>query len=327
MKRQRSPSPSSGSDHDEPPEKKSRTPQASPVQRFAWRWSFSPSLYPDLLAEEQVKQFEGVFSTAHSDIQKVIKARFPGAHFIFQLERGAEGTLHYQGYLHFPRGSGDRPDSVGRKLGVHLPGIWVRAGVTRKPGSERTDAECDDALKRYCMKRDHTYVAGPWADKEIVPPYEGKDLPLEFYPWQETVATMIAEPPHNRQINVLRDPVGGAGKSTLAKRLVFEGKAQWLSIADAKDLACQIVSEGASRAYFIDIPRTCSQRVTMDEIYAIMEQLKNGMVHNTKYTPKKLLMMPPHVWLLTNNNIDRKKMSQDRWKVWKVVDKALVADV
>lgn len=316
-------------------EKKARKTQASPVQRFAWRWSFTPTLYPSLtetleqqgkLNPSDIKWGEDTFANEHECIINLIKLRYPGAKFIFQLERGKGGTLHYQGYLHFPRGQGDRPDTVGRKLGAQLPGVWVAAGVTRKPGSAQTDQDCDDALKRYVMKRDATYVAGPWADKEVTPPYEGKDLPKEWYPWQKTVVDMIAGEPHNRIINVIRDPVGGTGKSSCAKRLVYEGKAQWLSIADAKDLACQIVAEGPYRAYFIDIPRTCSARVTMDEVYAIMEQLKNGMVLNTKYQPKKLIMMPPHTWLFTNNDIDRKKMSQDRWKIWKIVDKTLVAD-
>jgi len=66
---------------------------------------------------------------------------------IYQLECGADGTLHYQGYL----------ECVGKKSYVQLhkleglEGAWF--GVRKGTGAQAI---------AYCKKRDETYIDGPW---------------------------------------------------------------------------------------------------------------------------------------------------------------------
>lgn len=243
----------------------------------------TPAIRKDL--EEQLAH--------HGDIDK----------WYYQLERGGEtNRLHYQMCVHTTKRT--RPGTLGKVLGLNVcPGIEVQACADWK------------ATIKYCTKAD-TRVSGPWSNQIL--PYQGDDLKHELYPFQETIVSWVTGPPEDRKIRVVYDPIGGTGKTTLAKKLVFEKKASWLSIADCKDLMYQVVEEGPQKAYIIDIPRTKSAKVSMDEIYTVMEQLKNGMCLSTKYKGGRMLMSPPTVVIFTNHKIDRSKMSQDRWDIWQV---------
>lgn len=285
------------SEDDEVVEGKESGPCA--VYHIAWRWSWSPKL--GITEEEFGSQdvVDRICDALRAEGGKKVR-------FVFQREKTGETNLHYQGYVNLTTKL--RPLTLGGRLGAEFPGIDCAPSSTA--GRE--------ALRKYCMKVD-TRVAGPWGDRPIELPYDGSDLPKTWRPWQQAVINEISQPcKDDRTINWIYDPEGGIGKSKLTKWLAWKKKAEPMSLSDVKDGAYQIVKGGARGAYFFDIPRTKSKKVSMDELYSLVESVKNGLVVSHKYEGGVLQMRPPHVWVVSNWEPDVSKMSAGRFKMWRV---------
>lgn len=282
-------------DEEEPPKKWG----PSQVYHFCWRWSWSPKLgitVDDFVSSEMAERLcEALRAEGGKE-----------ARFVFQLEKTGDTNLHFQGYCHTTTKM--RALTLGGRLGTEFPGIEVQESSTA--GRE--------ALRKYCMKAD-TRVKGPWADRAIEAPYDGSDLPKKWRPWQQAVIDAVSVPcKDDRTVNWIYDPEGGIGKSKLTKWLSWKEKAMPMALSDVKDGAYQIVEAGARGAYFFDIPRTKSRKVSMDELYSLVESVKNGLVVSHKYKGGILRMLPPHVWVVSNWEPDVTKMSAGRIKVWAV---------
>lgn len=267
---------------------------------FSVRWSKPESMSVD------------EFSAKYKDLQNAL-AEHIGAkgHYMFQRELTLPDNHHYQGMIN--RTVKIRLLQFAAVLREEFPGIHL--GPASAAGRQ--------ALRDYCMKSD-TRQAGPWADRRIVPKYEGADLPKEWYQWQQYFIELFQQKADVRTIHVVVDPLGGQGKSMLAKYFAWKKLAQYLTFSDANNLVYSVVERGAMPAYVFDLPRTKSKKVSMDEIYTALEQIKNGNVYSGKYKGGELIMDPPHVVLFTNWPIDKSKMSDDRWKVYNIVDNQLV---
>lgn len=229
--------------------------------------------------------------------------------YIFQLEMtprpgGVIDNWHYQCYLH--RTEKERPRTLGARLGHTFRGISVQAASTA--GKER--------LRSYVMKTD-SRQAGPWADRPIIAPYNGQDLPAVWRPWQaQVIAEVTPECKDDRTINWIYDDQGGMGKNKLIKYLNWKRIAKYMSFESAANLNYQVLAAKEQRGYFFDLPRTKGKNSHMDDIYQALEQIKNGMVISGKYEGGELMMNPPHVWVLSNYLPDTSKMSPGRFKIW-----------
>jgi len=261
---------------------------------------------------------------------------------VYQLERGAEGTLHWQGYAEL-----SRPQRISA-LKKWLPS----AHFERRAG---TDVQARD----YCMKRDDTYVDGPWEHGTFVPAAntQGKRTDLQafleavdggstrrelfrdhagvaarhpryleamlqfrqaesapklppFQPrfgWQAGVMEMLDDPqgPHDRQILWIYDPFGDSGKTYLARYLRQERGAFYCN-----------GGKGADICYAYD----CENIVVFDYVrdakdfvnYGVIEQIKNGILTSTKYESRTKIFAPPHVIVMSNFMPETNKFSADR---------------
>lgn len=304
------------SDDDEICEKKSKW--NGQVYTFSFCWNYSVKYGMSL--ED--------FKSKHKELCETLKSvAGKKGRFIFQLEcterseeerEGAGGydNWHYQGYLKVSNKR--RPRTVGAELGEGFPGIQFNVCSTNG----------QSALRDYCMKRDGSYRAGPWCEEgevKVKEEYKGDDLPSSLYPWQDSISKIVVTKPDDRTINWVHDEVGGIGKTKLVKKLCFEGKGDvvFLSFGNASDLLYQVVKRGERKVYLLDLQRTKSKNWHMDDIYAALEAIKNGMVFSTKYDGGELMMDPPHVWVFSNYMPEREKMSKDRFKIWRVQNKEL----
>lgn len=279
-------------------ESKRTTVKENAVHVMAWRWSWSSKLG---LTEEE-------FKARQPSIDCALKAQVgKKGKFVYQLEKTGDTNLHYQGYVNVD--TKIRPLTLGGRLGVQFPGIYVA------PASDAGR----EALRRYCMKAE-TRVAGPWADKPLAKEYTGKDLPLgRWRPWQQRIIDEVSvECTDDRTINWIYDEQGNVGKSKLVKYLTWKNLALPMTLCDVKDGAHMVVKEGERPSYFFDIPRTKTKKVSMDEMYSLVESIKNGVVISPKYDGGKLIMDPPHVWVMSNWKPDVTKMTDGRFKVFTV---------
>lgn len=225
--------------------------------------------------------------------------------YVFQLETGTKaGKLHYQIFCH--RSKACLPTSLGKYLGAH----WqVRVAATKGINS----------LKNYCMKAD-SRVCGPWGKKPI---YMGKDLQCMENPLvcQMQIMDMIIAPPDDRTINWIQC-TGGHGKSKLAKFLCCKLRiAKAIPLGTAGQIKTNIITQGASRCYLIDLPRSQGKAETMQEIFAAIEEIKNGWVKSCFHGKfHELIMEPPHVFCFSNWKAPVHLMSKDRWKLFTITD-------
>lgn len=225
--------------------------------------------------------------------------------FIVQLEKAESGLLHYQMYLNMK--DKIRPKTLAIKWeGLGLHGIELSA--SSNAGKE--------ALKRYAMK-DESRVAGPWGKKKI---YMGEDLPTDqqLMAWQKDIIAYIGHDPHDREILWLWEPEGGIGKTKFCKLLQAKHGAGVISWGNSGDILYAVNNMGPKSVYVFDLTRTKSDKIGDSEVYAALEQVKNGMVFNTKYESKTMLMAPPHVIVFSNEKPDTEKMSKDRWTIKRI---------
>lgn len=233
--------------------------------------------------------------------------------YIFQLEDSTKGrsdtelaaegirrNIHYQGWAKLAQRA--RPTAIGARLGTQFPGIQVDAASTAGI----------NALKAYAMKED-TRIAGPWGKKPI---YMGADLPTTWRKWQQELLDMLNGKPDDRSCYWYYDPVGQFGKSKIAKFLGWKKNALYLSWADTKDAIHNVSKNMGKPIYLFDIPRTKPKLMACDDMYSSIEQIKNGVVANTKYEASTQYMDPPWVIVFSNQLPKLEAMSNDRWKIF-----------
>lgn len=286
------------------PVSKAEPTEGSQVYRFAWRFSFSEKLFPlGTPLDTALTKFKAL----PDEFKKV----FGNAKYIFQLEctktEQGRDNWHYQGYLKLP--DKKRPMTLGKELGSVFPGIWVAPACTVG----------DEALKSYCMKRDETYRAGPWADREISAPYDGDEFKGKLRPWHRSIVEHLSKKPHSRRIYWINDQGGGVGKSHLVKYMEYKKIGTVLTFDTAANLCFQVTREGPRKAYFFDLPRNKSKFLTMDEIYCALENVKNGLVKSNKgMKAATLLMARPHVFVFSNYMPERNRLSEGRIRIMEI---------
>ena len=132
---------------------------------------------------------------------------------------------------------------------------------------------------------------------------------LELHQWQRELDDALLDEPDERKILWYTDESGGAGKTWMTKyifkkhngvQLIRSGKLE--DMAHSIDPNCSI--------FIFDIPRSRTEYFQ----YAILEQLKDGLVYSPKYDSQmKVLEHNCHVIVFANENPDLDKLSLDRW--------------
>lgn len=222
----------------------------------------------------------------------------------FQLEKGVKtGYLHWQG-----RVSLKVKNRKGPQICKH-----VRWSMT-------SGASKDDDF--YVTKED-TRVEGPWSsnDVEIFIPINYRNLTLRE--WQIIV---LNTKPESRIINLIYDPIGNKGKSTVAAigELLFGG-IDMPPVNDAEKLIetlCNILMDTRNRdpkLLFLDLPRAIDKE-RLYGLYTALEQIKKGKVYDFRYRYKSWWFNPPTIWVFSNHLPDPNILSADRWKIWKIED-------
>ena len=179
-------------------------------------------------------------------------------------------------------------------------------GATCLPASDKGK----QILKLYCMK-ENTRIAGPWADHPI---YLGRDLIRVLRPWQKKIVDMLDEIPHDRRIWWYKDKKGGIGKSSLAKYLCYHHKIIPMKCARQADLINLVFKFPSQKMYIFDVQRTTRKDMFLDMITTI-EEVKTGLVINTKYETGVKMFDRPHIIVFSNYDPPVEKLSNDMIKV------------
>lgn len=248
--------------------------------------------------------------------------------FVFQAEIGpTTGYEHFQGAIGF--GKKDCPKKV------TIKNMWERLCVTPFPryfepsANKGTGKGQHFKFEDYEMKLDSRREE-PWAgphdsreEKEAVyVPYQYKIDKL--FVWQEQIDASKHER-HPRWIDVIVDPDGSKGKSTIAAIGHLRGGFRVPPLADHQVIiqtVCDVMMgrhERDPKILFIDLARSWDQK-KLDAILIAIEEIKNGFLFDVRYHYKEWVIDAPRIWIFMNREPDLKGLTANRWRLWKIKD-------
>lgn len=131
----------------------------------------------------------------------------------------------------------------------------------------------------------------------------------------------IVRKQNDRQIDVFYDHSGNHGKTWLSIYLYEKGRGLVVPRASttAEKLSAYICSAYKGEEYIIiDIPR--ARKVT-GELYEAIEELKDGLVFDHRYSGYCRNVRGVKIIIFTNSKLDTKQLSKDRWRLHSVTPK------
>lgn len=235
--------------------------------------------------------------------------------YAFQLEKGEQtGILHYQGRM-----------SLKIKKRLHeLKAILDDKGWTKYHLSVTS---APNRGNNFYVTKDETRVSGPYTDENDTNVYIPRHIRKikTLYQWQELLKSYL-KTDDDRLIDVLYDPSGNKGKSTLIQILMLDGTAELLPfVNDYKDLMRMAYDVGPKQLYLIDMPRAMSKDKLL-QFYSAVETLKSGYCYDDRYKFQKRLFDRPRICIFTNTIPDTSLLSPDMWKMWTINSKLELVD-
>ncbi len=230
-------------------------------------------------------------------------------HYVFQLEQGDSGYLHYQGRISLIKRRRHAERHILLKLFKSPPQFLQ---PTSNPEHYKGDAF-------YVMKED-TRIDGPWKDTDEV-----KELTrqlrefavMDYRPYQESLVKM-ATIFDMRKIDLIYDPDGNIGKSIFAEHLEYLGIAEEIPpMRLMDDIFAWVATRPIKGCYLVDMPRGM-KKDKLGDFYSGIEVIKNGVAYDKRYKATKIRFDRPRIFIFTNMLPKFNLMSKDRWNVWKI---------
>lgn len=244
-----------------------------------------------------------------------------GKKFVFQLEKGESGYMHWQGRLSLWKPK-RKPElmKLMKSMEMLVPNYL----------SPTTNSEYQK-VAFYCLKED-TRIDGPWRDTDKVAyiPRQYRGFMDNLYPFQKSILDSrdIFE---TRSVDCVICPHGGEGKSTVASLAELYKKGYDLpTVNDAQmliNMTCDLLIKHDDREpglLFFDMPRSQSKE-KLYGLFSAVEQIKKGKVYDPRYSYKTWWFDSPRIWIFMNSDPDVTLLTRDRWRFWTInEDKELV---
>lgn len=237
----------------------------------------------------------------------------------FQKEKADSGYIHWQG----------RFSLIKKRSKSKLMDLFETSHL-KIPNYLAPTATTNHKEEFFYSQKADTRILGPFRDQdqqqEVYIPRQFRDIKL--YPWQQQVITS-ADIFNDREINLIYDPKGNNGKSTVASICeLLHGGVDMPPLNDYKELislACDICMDTKTRnpkIFLFDMPRAIDKS-RLYGLYSAIEQIKKGKLYDCRYHYKKWWIDSPAVWVFTNHLPDMEMLSADRWKIWQIQENKL----
>lgn len=142
---------------------------------------------------------------------------------------------------------------------------------------------------------------------------------LTLRPWQEQVVDLF-ERQSERGILVVVDYEGNKGKSYLSKYMEASHMADVCPVTDGEaSNYIEYCMNHPSKGYIFDVPK-CDTIKSKKNMWKAIEQIKNGLLYDRRYTSRKMWIDPPKILMFTNELPDRENLSADRWNICGLTD-------
>lgn len=230
----------------------------------------------------------------------------------FQLEKGNKtGYEHYQGRVSFK--------------------LKTRKGPILCPGIHWSPTSNENKDNTFYVMKDETRIDGPWSDQDPEKYLPRQFRNIELYRWQKTILES-AKLFDARKIDLIYDPKGESGKSTIASICeILHGGIDMPPLNDFKEiiaLTCDICMERNTRdpkIIFFDLPRALDKD-HLNGLYSAIEQIKKGKLYDCRYKYKSWWIDSPRCWVFSNHLPDTTLLSADRWNIWTINELTLTLD-
>lgn len=142
---------------------------------------------------------------------------------------------------------------------------------------------------------------------------------IELRYWQEQ-ALSFYKTQSERGIYVVVDMDGNHGKSVLSKHIEASHMGDVCPVTDGDasnylEYCCKHPAKG----YVFDVPKADSIK-TKKAMWRAIEQIKNGLLYDRRYTSEKKWIDPPKIIVFTNEWPPIQWLSEDRWTIHQVRD-------
>ena len=227
-----------------------------------------------------------------------------GKWWITKQETSTRLGLHFQGAIRFKRKN--TLEYLQRTFGPQ----WHWEIMLDQPEA------CD-----YCDKLDTAVEGGIQFRYGKVPTtFRGHGIldREQLRPWQIQLENIALSRPDSRDVHWVYDPAGGIGKSSFVKYCNWYHTIPYTTGGQSGDIIYSIKDDlDRCRTVLVDYPRNLDPE---EYNYDAIENLKNGMVTHTKYKSDTQTFGPKNLIIFSNHLPVREKLSEDRWKVWKIDD-------
>ena len=249
--------------------------------------------------------------------------------YVFQLEKSESGYEHYQGRIRL----------IKKQIKSTLLKNFKDIDLSNVPSFSPTTKDVYGSSSFSYVLKDDTRIDGAWSEKDFTDERlkEAQYIPRQYrfaydklYEWQKHIYDKCLDF-DSRVINVLYDPVGNIGKSTLAGLLTIHKDG--IIIPDIDDPArivysvCDILEAKKIRhtvPIMLDLPRSTNHR-DIDNFTRAIEKIKSGIVYDTRGKYTQWYFDSPTIWIFCNECPHSSLLSKDRWITWQVTeDKKLV---
>lgn len=144
-------------------------------------------------------------------------------------------------------------------------------------------------------------------------------------PWMIELKNILLSEPDFRSIYWIWETTGNTGKTLFTKMMYLELEHVIFANGKGHDIrhcvADYLNKKGTHpRVILMDIPRINKDYIS----YEAIENVKNMAFYSGKYEGTMVCGPNPHVIILANDRPDVTKLSDDRWKVGKIVEEKII---
>lgn len=215
-------------------------------------------------------------------------------------EVGSTGYAHFQGRVVF---------KVGKEISTVCNLLGFRRGLG--PDMDRWGNVSPTHVRNfeYVKKEGKFYCSWEGALRKFTR--------IELLQWQSECEKLIHQQ-SERQVLCIVNESGNIGKTWLAKYLEATHQADVCPVSDGDasnylEYCCKHPAKG----YVFDVPKADSIK-SKKAMWRAIEQVKNGLLYDRRYTSEKMWIEPPKIVIFTNEYPPVDTLSADRWQVYTV---------
>ena len=242
--------------------------------------------------------------------------------WVFQIEEGDKGGVHIQGRINLVKKR--RCDEVRSWCCNQTQESKLFEKSYLRP-TTKAIAETKDMF--YVMKSD-TKRAGPWTNEKpkganyIPSRFDCVHNPLTRFTYQKRIIYNLDQKPDVRNVCVLYDPAGTAGKSTLYGYMMCRWPSEVtmvpVSTNNTSALTQHVQNFAHRKMYIFDVARSV-EHYKHPELWTAVEEIKNGIVTDMRYKSTVTVMESMWIWVFVNTMANINALSYNRWEIFKLV--------